>query len=96
MKMVMVVYNEAVDADVMESLETCCLQSYTKVAGVFGRGDASGTHLGTDVWPGLNNILYVACDEKQAAFILDRVKELRKTLAQEGVKAFVWDLSGVC
>lgn len=96
MKMVMIVYNEAIDADVMESLETCCLKNYTKLTGAFGRGQASGTHMGNDIWPGLNNILYVACQEKEAEFILGRVKELRKTLAHEGVKAFVWDITATC
>jgi len=56
---------------------------------VFGRGDTSGIHLGDDIWPGRNNIMYVACDEQQAKQILSCVKELRKTLGKEGVKAFV-------
>ena len=56
---------------------------------MFGRGDTSGIHLGDDIWPGRNNIMYVACDEQQAKQILSCVKELRKTLGKEGVKAFV-------
>jgi hypothetical protein len=52
MKMVMVCYNEAVDAEVMEVLRACALKNYTKVMGVFGSGEASGIHLGNDIWPG--------------------------------------------
>ena len=88
-KMVMLVYNEALDSEVMEAVETCGLKNYTKVMGVFGRGEASGTHLGTDIWPGRNNILYCACDEARAKKILTCVKELRKDLSREGIKAFV-------
>lgn len=95
MKMVMVVYNEAVDMEVMEVLENCRLQNYTKVKGVYGKGVSSGTHFGTDIWPGRNNILYVACSKDEAEKLFSCVHELRKKLAKEGVKAFVWDLQDV-
>lgn len=95
MKMVMIVYNEAMDQEVMEVLGGCAMKSYTKIEKAFGRGIISGAHLGNDIWPGLNNILYVACEEKQAAQMLSCVKELRKTLSQEGIKAFVWDIESM-
>ena len=89
MKMVVLVYNEAIDMEVMEILEGSPVKNYTKVLGVYGRGELSGIHLGNDVWPGRNNILYVACDEAQSKKILASVKELRKKLGHEGVKAFI-------
>ena len=88
-KMVMIAYNEAIDMEVMEVLENCGLKNYTKVTGAYGRGTTSGTHLGNDIWPGRNNILYVACDEKQARQMLGCVRELRKKLGHEGIKAFI-------
>lgn len=88
-KMVMVVYNEAMDLEVMEVLEACAMKNYTKVTGAYGRGATSGAHMGNDIWPGLNNILYVACEDPQAAQMLSCVKQLRKKLGQEGIKAFV-------
>ncbi|MBI4706943.1 MAG: hypothetical protein HY761_03335 [Candidatus Omnitrophica bacterium] len=92
MKMIMVVYNEALDIEVMEMLGQCDVKYYTKLNGVFGSGQASGVHLGNDIWPGRNNILYAACSEAQAKQILDCVTELRKKLAKEGIKAFVLPL----
>jgi nitrogen regulatory protein PII len=89
MKMVMVVYNEAVDNEVMEILESCAQKNYTKITGVFGRGTSSGTHLGTDIWPGRNNILYVACEESPAKKLIVLIRQLRKSLGAEGVKAFL-------
>lgn len=88
-KMVMIVYNEAIDSDVMETLKECGVKNYTKVMAVFGSGEASGVHYGNDVWPGRNNILYAACDEKAAKNIISCIAELRKTLGKEGLKAFV-------
>lgn len=89
MKMVMIVYNEALDNEVMEILKDCALKSYTKITEVFGCGISSGTHLGTDIWPGRNNILYVACEEKESKQIITSVKEIRKSLGIEGIKAFL-------
>jgi len=92
LKMVMVVYNEAVDAEVMEVLIACAVGNYTKINSVFGKGDSSGTHLGTDIWPGRNNILYVACEETQAKKILACIRQLRKKISAEGIKAFLMPL----
>lgn len=91
-KLVMIAYNEAIDAEVMEVLENFGLKNYTKIKGVFGRGTTSGTHLGNDIWPGKNNLLYIACEEKQAQEVLTYIRELRKTLGKEGLKVFLMPL----
>ena len=85
----MAAYNEAIDAEVMEALENCTLKNYTKIKGVSGKGERSGTHLGDDIWPGRNNILYIACQDSQAKQLIACLKELRKKIGQEGIKAFV-------
>ncbi len=95
MKMVMIAYNEVMDMEVMEALESCAMKNYTKVTGAFGRGAASGAHLGNDIWPGRNNLLYVACEETQAEQLLMRIRELRKRLNKEGIKAFVMPVDDV-
>jgi nitrogen regulatory protein PII len=95
MKMVMVTYNEAIDVDVMEVLNGCGLLNYTKVTRVYGKGTTSGTHLGNQIWLGLNYILYVACDDTQAKQVVSGITNLRKTLGKEGVKAFVIPLEQV-
>jgi nitrogen regulatory protein PII len=88
-KMVMVTYNEAIDLEVMEVLNNCGIKNYTKATAAFGKGATSGMHLGNDIWPGRNNILYAVCEEQEARQAISCVKELRKKLGQEGVKAFV-------
>ena len=92
MKMVMISYNEAVESEVVDSLAGCAIKNYTKITDAYGRGESSGTHLGNDIWPGKNNILYVACEDKEAKQLLSRIKELRKTLGPEGLKAFLLPL----
>ena len=89
LKMLIVVYNEALDMEVMEILEGFAMKNYTKAPTVFGRGTHSGTHEGNDIWPGRNSILYVACEEKQAKEMLQAVKELKNKVSHEGIKAFI-------
>jgi hypothetical protein len=92
MKMVMISYNEAVEFEVMDSLAACALKNYTKITDTYGSGLASGTHLGDDIWPGKNSILYVACEDKDAKQLLSCIKKLRLTLGKEGLKAFLLPL----
>lgn len=89
MKMAMVVYNEAIDVEVMEAVSSLGLQYYTKVMGVYGSGKMSGIHLGTDIWPGRNNIIYISCEDSQASQLMLKIKGLRSSLGQEGLKAFI-------
>lgn len=88
-KMVMITYNEAMDDEVMEILQAAAVKGYTKTAGAYGMGQASGTHRGDDIWPGLNNILYVVCDDAQVKQLLSEIKKLRTQYPREGIKAFV-------
>lgn len=95
MKLVMVTYNEAIDSEVMDALSGCSLKNYTKVTNAYGKGASSGTHLGNDIWPGKNNIIYVACQDKEAKQLMAAMKQLRKTLAGEGIKAFLIPLEDI-
>lgn len=88
-KMAMIVYNEALDLEVMDSLSGCALRNYTKLTQALGKGDASGTHLGDDIWPGKNNVLFVCGEEASSRQLLTCVRELRKKFGPEGVKAFL-------
>lgn len=95
MKMVMLTYNEAIDVDVMEILNGCGLQRFSRITRTHGKGETSKPHMGTEVWPGLNNILYVACNDDQAEQVVIGINNLRKSLGKEGVKAFVMPLEKV-
>ncbi|MFA5099553.1 MAG: PG0541 family transporter-associated protein [Candidatus Omnitrophota bacterium] len=95
-KMVFISYNEAIDAEVMEILgQTCALNNYTKIPGVFGKGNSSGTHMGDDIWPGRNNLLMVGCSESEARELLAAAQGLRSSLGKEGIKAFVTAVDAV-
>ena len=92
MKIVYICYNEVIDEEVMESMKSCGTHNYTKWTRVHGKGSASGTHLGTDIWPGLNNVIMTAVDDEHSIRLLDCVRGLRAKLGAEGIKAFCWGL----
>lgn len=89
MKMVMIIYNEAIDEEVMDSLQSCCIEHFTKWQRVLGKGQASDPHLDTSVWPGVNNVCMTVVDDIKVKPILSKIKELRTRLGKEGIKAFV-------
>jgi nitrogen regulatory protein PII len=89
MKMIMMIYNEAIDDEILGSLQACCIEHFTKWQRVLGKGQASEPHLDTNVWPGVNNVCITVVDDKKVLPILSKVKELRAKLGKEGIKAFV-------
>ena len=95
MKMVLITYNEAVDGEVAEALQRCGADAYTKWTGVQGQGEESGPHLGSHVWPKRNNVLATIVPEDTARALMDQIRELRKTLGREGVKAFLLPVEDV-
>lgn len=89
MKLVLIAYNEALGKAVEDILDANGADGWTRWEKVLGKGRSSGPHLGTHVWPKANNVLAVFTDEETAATLLDGIREMRKHLSKEGVKAFL-------
>jgi nitrogen regulatory protein PII len=96
MKLVFIVYNAAIDEDVMEALARLGIEEYTKWPRLTGQGKTSGPHLDSAVWPGVNSALLIATDETEAQNLLKEVRSLKKKLAHEGIKAFLFPLEEIC
>ena len=90
MKLVFIVYNVAIHEEIMEILEKLDLKSYTRWEEVTGVGRQSGPHLNTHVWPAKNAALVVVAKDNEAQLLMEEIRQLRKTAAREGVKAFCW------
>ena len=89
MKMVFVVYNEALDEEVMEIMSANSLENYTKWHKVSGVGKTSGPHLMSHVWPKANNVLMTCVEDAQVEAVMAGVGRLREKAGTGGVKAFV-------
>ena len=95
MQMVMIAYNSAIESEVMEILEKCGIESYTRWTQVQGKGKTSGTHLGTDIWPGENSVLFCAIEGEKAESLMNLIKKIREKSGNLGIKAFVWNLEEI-
>lgn len=92
MKMVFIMYNIAINDEVMEILKDVEIENYTRWERTTGRGKASGPHLGTNVWPPVNSVLAVAVEDNKKDRLIEEIKKMRQKIGKEGVKAFVWTL----
>lgn len=95
LKMVMISYNSAIEVEVMEILEKCGIKNYTRWTGVQGKGERSGSHFGSEIWPGINCAIFSAIEDKKTEGLLKHIKDLRAKLGKEGVKAFTWSLEEI-
>lgn len=94
-KMVYIVYNAAIDEEVMACLERCRIESYTKIPTVHGAGKLSGPHMGTHVWPASNSMLLIACEDDVKDHIVEEMGNLKRAFEREGIKVFVMPLEEI-
>jgi len=73
----------------MGVLKKTGIKNYTRFERAQGVGDLAGPHLGTNVWPAVNSVMIIALEDEKKDKLIERIKELRKELGKEGVKAFV-------
>ena len=69
--------------------------SYTLVPEVNGSGKGGGTKLNTEVWPGLNMILFVQTSEQKSAKLKEWIKSYKTRQVREGIKLFSLGLTEV-
>ena len=87
MKLIIICYNVAIHQEVMEVLKEIGVKSYTRFERAQGVGDLAGPHLGTNVWPAVNSVMIIALENEKKDKLIEKIKELRKNLGKEGVKA---------
>lgn len=95
MKMIMIVYNEALEEDVMELLRKEGQDSFTQFTKVKGKGKLSGPHMMTHIWPKANNLIIVCVENEKAARIMESIRKTRHTVGKMGLKAFMWQIEEV-
>jgi len=95
MKMIFIMYNIAINDEVMQILKDVGIEDYTRWERATGCGKTSGSHLGNHIWPPVNSVLAVAVEDDKKNRLIERIKELRKKLGKEGIKAFVLPLEEI-
>ena len=83
---VFVIYDRAIDEEVLAALQECGVGSYTRWHNASGVG-STGPHQGDHVWPALNNVLMAVADSQDQARILERLRALREDFPFTGLRA---------
>jgi len=89
MKLIIIVYGEAMDAEILDLLQSNGQNEYTKWTKVQGKGKHSEPHLLSHVWPKANNALMTCVEDDIAEKIMTALREYKKNHLKEGVKAFL-------
>ncbi len=76
MKMLLVVYDAGIDEDLTGVLTEAGISAYTKLTGATGTGH-KGHRFGTAIWPGTNNLLWVAVPDDQVVGVVRRLRDLK-------------------
>lgn len=83
---VFVIYDRAIDEEVLAALQECGIQSYTRWHNASGVG-STGPHQGDQVWPALNNVLMAVTGAQDQDRILQRLRALREDFPFTGLRA---------
>ncbi len=95
MKMVWVVYEAGIDEDLAGALEGAGISGYTKLTAATGTG-RKGHRFGTQIWPGTNNVLWIALPDEQVAGLVKRLHELKESYVKPpALQVFVFPIDVV-
>jgi hypothetical protein len=86
--MIYLIYDRAIDEEVLDLLKELEIKYYTKWKDVLGVG-RNDPHLGDAVWPGLNNVLMIVIDEEKKSVLLQNVRALQRMFPSVGLRAFM-------
>jgi nitrogen regulatory protein PII len=89
MKMLVVVYSDAVDEVMIRAFKKAGVLGYTKWKEALGEGTETEPKLGTHCWPGKNNVLAVVVEDEAALKIGDTIRKLKSEHPQGGIRTFV-------
>ncbi len=90
MLLLFITYSNAVDDEMVEILKEHS-NGYTKFTNVQGEGNKD-PHLGTHIWPDVNNCIMAGIENSKKNNIANDVKELKAKFPSIGISIFVTQL----
>lgn len=78
--LLLIVYDRAVDTDLMQRIEALGVEGYTKLHDAEGRG-GRGIKRGDPIFPGLNHLLLIATTPEKAAAIVQTLRAMQDEYA---------------
>jgi hypothetical protein len=87
-KLVFLIFNSALEPEVLGLLKGKCVSCYTRWDKVKGVGEC-GPHFYDDVWPAANIVIMCALDQEKKDTIAQGIKKIREEFPNEGIKMLV-------
>ncbi len=88
MKLILIVFHADKEETLHEILGSRLNVGFTTWGPVYGKGRSSDPRMGTQIWPGENQILMVALRDEEAEILREALQQLANTPQGEGIKAF--------
>ena len=89
MKMFLVIYSREADEVVLNAFKEAGIPGYTKMEDVCGMGTVTEPKLGTHIWPGMNNILFVALEDHKTPKVKDLLIKLKQENPRAGIRGLL-------
>jgi nitrogen regulatory protein PII len=89
MKMFFIIYSSVADEGVIDAFKKAGIREYTKMKEVHGEGTETEPKLGTHIWPGANNALFVAVSDEKVSLITNIIKSVKISHPRSGIKGFI-------
>ena len=94
MKAVFISYNQALTERVDYLLDQLPVRGWTQFPLVNGRGTNTGEpRMGTHTWPEMNSAILTIVEDHKVPLILKYVEKLDNVNRENGIRAFVWDIT---
>lgn len=88
MKRIELILSQAVESDILEAFEEKKVgKAYTKIPNVIGKG-FSDPKMGDSIWPQLNSLYIIYCEEEESQIIYDIVLKTREEYPCDGIAFF--------
>ncbi|MDR0982154.1 MAG: hypothetical protein LBM07_02775 [Culturomica sp.] len=96
MKSVFIVYNQALTDRVNYLLDQLKIRGFTQWGNVNGSGTCDGEpRMGSHTWPEMNSAIMTVVEDEMVPLILKYVEKLDNVNKENGIRAFVWDITAV-
>ncbi|MBN1380074.1 MAG: hypothetical protein JXA41_00195 [Deltaproteobacteria bacterium] len=87
--MLLVVYNEVADEDLLATLKKAGITAYTKTSEVGGEGSETEPKSGMHDWPGRNDVLFTVIQNGEISIIHKALSVFKKDQPKSGIRSFI-------
>lgn len=87
-KLVFLIFNSALEPEVLELLKETSVSCYTRWDKVKGVGE-TGPHFNDEVWPAVNIAVMCVLDQDKKKSVAEGVKKIRNQFPKQGIRMLV-------